>query len=101
MLADAYDAAIMTGAMVVDTHRVCQFALFRSVCVGGGGAPGKLSATYADLMTGVMVFTGGKGAGKLYSTLADAYAANNMTGVMVVDTTPRLSVCCVHVGGDP
>lgn len=70
------------------------------MCVeGGGGAPGKLSATYADLMTGVMVFTGGKGAGKLYSTLADAYAANNMTGVMVVDTTPRLSVCCVHVGG--
>ena len=37
MLADAYDAAIMTGAMVVDTHRVCQFALFRSVCVGAGG----------------------------------------------------------------
>ena len=58
MSADAYDVDIMTGTMVVDTQRVCQFALFRRVGVGvGGGTPGKLSATYAALMTGVMVVT--------------------------------------------
>ena len=29
LLADVYDAYIMTGAILVDTHQVCQFALFR------------------------------------------------------------------------
>ena len=58
MLADAYDVDIMTEALVVDTQRVCQFALFGRVGVGWGeGTPGKLSATYANLMTGVMVVT--------------------------------------------
>ena len=55
LLADVYDADIMTGAILVDTHRVCQFTLFRRA--GGGGTPGKLFATYADLMTGLMVVT--------------------------------------------
>ena len=57
---------------------------------GGGKTPGKVTATYADLKTGIMVvtthcgslsavFTWEGGACKLYTTLADAYVANNMT----------------------
>ena len=54
-MADIYDADILTGAIVVDTHRVCQFVLFRRAV--GGGDRGKLFASYADLMTGLMIVT--------------------------------------------
>ena len=45
----------MTGAILDDTHRVCQFSLFRGAV--GGGTRGKLYASYADLMTGLMIVT--------------------------------------------
>ena len=54
LLADVYDAYIMTGAILDDTQRVCQFALFRRAV---GGRCGKLFASYADLMTGLMIVT--------------------------------------------
>ena len=57
-LPDAYDAGIMTGIMLFDTHCGCLSAVFRGV--GGGGRAGKLSirlvnAYVVDIMTGVMV----------------------------------------------
>ena len=55
LLAHVYDAYIMTGAILDDTHRVCQFSLFRRAV--GGGTRGKLYASYADLMTGLMIVT--------------------------------------------
>ena len=55
LLAHVYDAYIMTGAILDDTQRVCQFALFRRAVVVGGGGRGKLFASYADLMTGLMI----------------------------------------------
>ena len=51
LLAHVYDAYIMTGAILDDTQRVCQFALCRRA-VGGRG---KLFVSYADLMTGLMI----------------------------------------------
>ena len=55
LLADVYDADIMTGAIVFDTHT--EFVSVSFSEGWGGGTPGKLSATYADLMTGLMVVT--------------------------------------------
>ena len=34
-LPDAYDAGIITGIMLFDTHCGCLSAVFRGVCVGG------------------------------------------------------------------
>ena len=39
-LPDAYDAGIITGIMLFDTHCGCLSAVFRGVCVGGGGEEG-------------------------------------------------------------
>ena len=53
LLADVYDADSRTGAIVVDTRQVCQFALFRKP--RGGGTQCKLSTAYAYVMIGFMV----------------------------------------------
>ena len=58
-LPDAYDAGIITGIMLFDTHCGCFSAVFRGLW-GGGGRAGKLSirlvnAYVVDIMTGVMV----------------------------------------------
>ena len=55
MLTNAYDAEVMTLAIIVDTNGEFLFCTVQKSGGRGEVTPGKLSPTYADLMTEVIV----------------------------------------------